>query len=192
MALVAGTRLGPYEIVCPLGAGGMGEVYRANDTRLGRDVALKLLPTELARDAQALERFQREARTASSLNHPNIAVVYDIGDQQGQPFIVMELLEGLTLRERIAAGGLEVEELIEMAIQMADALDAAHGRGVVHRDIKPANLFGTARGATKILAFGLAKATVKGRAEAASMPTVGVGEANLTSPGVAMGPVACM
>jgi serine/threonine protein kinase len=195
MALAEGNRLGPYEIVAPLGAGGMGEVYRATDSRLGRDVALKCLPAELARDAQTLERFQREARAASALNHPNIAVIYDIGDHDGQPFLVMELLEGRTLRERIAAGALETAELLEMMIQIADALDAAHGRGIVHRDIKPANIFITTRGQTKILDFGLAKMSPKYSAAAGSqtaMPTVGVTEENLTSPGTAMGTVAYM
>ncbi len=195
MGLSAGTRLGPYEIVAPLGAGGMGEVYRATDSRLGRDVALKLLPAELARDTQALERFQREARAASALNHPNIAVIHDLGEHHGQPFLVMELLEGRILRERIAAGGLEIAELLEMAMQLAEALDAAHGRGIVHRDIKPANIFVTARGPIKILDFGLAKMaarTLPAAAGLTAMPTVGVGEENLTSPGVALGTVAYM
>ena len=194
MALAAGTKLGPYEILAPLGAGGMGEVYRARDDRLGREVALKFLPAELARDPLALERFQREARAASALNHPNIAVIHDLGEHLGLPYLVLELLEGQTLRERIAAASIELQELLELAIQIADALDAAHAKGIVHRDIKPANFFLPARAQIKILDFGLAKmvprpSTTLGAAES---PTLGIREEHLTSPGVALGTVAYM
>ncbi len=146
MPLAPVTRLGPYEILAPVGAGGMGEVYRARDTRLERTGAVKVLPAHLSTDTLQRQRFEREARAASALNHPNIAVIHDVGEQQGQMFLVMELLEGRTLRERIAAGPLELDELLDLAVQLTDALDAAHTRGIVHRDIKPANLFLTTRG----------------------------------------------
>jgi len=187
-----GQSVGHYRITARLGAGGMGEVFRARDERLERDVAVKLLPPELARDAQALERFQREARAASALNHPNIAIIHDLGEHQGQPFLVMELLEGQTLRERITAASFEIDPLLEIAIQMADALDAAHARGIVHRDIKPANLFLTGSAVVKLLDFGLAKVGVRPANSASAMPTRGAAEANLTSPGVALGTVAYM
>src|SRR5579863_8876990 len=156
MALVSGTRLGPYEILSPLGAGGMGEVYRARDTKLGRDVALKVLPEEFARDADRMARFEREAQVLASLNHPNIAAIYGVEEANGIRALVMELVEGPTLAERIARGAIPPEEALGMAQQMADALGAAHEKGVVHRDLKPANVKVTPQGIVKVLDFGLA------------------------------------
>src|SRR6266496_4139094 len=157
MTLAAGSRLGPYEIVSPLGAGGMGEVYRAKDPRLGREVAVKVLPASFSNDADRLRRFEQEARAAGLLNHPNITAVYDIGSVAGAPYVVSELLEGEALRSRIAAGALSARKAIDYAIQIARGLAAAHEKGIVHRDLKPENLFVTKDGRVKILDFGLAK-----------------------------------
>ena len=190
MPLEVGARLGPYEILAPLGAGGMGEVYRARDPRLGRDVAIKVLPDALRTDPERLRRFEQEARAAGALNHPNVLAVLDVGTHEGVPYVVSELLEGETLRERLRAGGLTPTKAVECAIQIALGLAAAHEKGIVHRDLKPENLFLTRDGRVKILDFGLAKLRepAAGSEGASEVPTL----AQTTEPGAILGTVGYM
>jgi len=157
MTVAAGARLDPYVLVAPLGAGGMGEVYRARDERIGREVAIKVLPAEFTSDPGRLQRFEQEARTAGALNHPNIVALYDVGTHDGAPYLVTELLEGQSLAQRIRSGDLTVSRAVELAVQISSGLAAAHSKGIVHRDLKPENVFVTKDGHVKILDFGLAK-----------------------------------
>jgi len=193
MTLDTGSRVGPYEILAPLGAGGMGEVYRALDPRLRRDVALKVLPDLFAGDAERLARFQREAHVLASLNHPNIAAIYGLEEGHGIRCLVLELIEGATLAERIAEGPIPVEEALDIARQIAEALEAAHEKGIIHRDLKPANVKVTPQGVVKVLDFGLAKAlegeAASGVSDASLSPTL---TAPATQKGVILGTAAYM
>ncbi len=189
-----GKEIGHYRIIARLGDGGMGVVYKAEDTRLGRNVALKFLPDDLARDPNSLERFTREARAASALDHPNICTIYEIGESDGITYIAMQFLEGATLKQLIGTQPMSLDQILDIGTQIADALDAAHAKGIIHRDIKPANIFVGARNHVKLLDFGLAKQTgVSRNAPPVSDATIlGDTDANLTSPGTAVGTVAYM
>ena len=189
MTLAAGSKLGPYEILGQIGAGGMGEVYRAKDPRLGREVAIKVLPASFSQDADRLRRFEQEAKAAGVLNHPNITAVYDIGTADDAPYVVQELLEGETLRSVLAGGKLSPRKTIDYSLQIAHGLAAAHGKGIVHRDLKPENLFVTSDGRVKILDFGLAKLTHQEEgSQATNLPTATAG----TEPGVVLGTLGYM
>ncbi len=185
LAVPSGSRLGPYQVTSPLGAGGMGEVYRARDLRLGRDVAIKILPAHRSGDPERLRRFEQEARAAAALNHSNVLSLHDVGSENGVPYAVFELLEGRTLAQRLETGPLPVRKAVDYAVQICRGLAAAHARGVVHRDLKPDNVFLTADGQIKILDFGLAKLT----RPAERIPAGGIGSRTPTEPGLLMGTV---
>src|SRR6516164_6482953 len=186
--LAPGSKLGPYDVQAAIGAGGMGEVYRARDARLSRDVAIKILPASFSSDPDRLQRFAQEARAAAALSHPNILSIYDIGDDHGAPYVVSELLEGETLRDRLRNGPLNSRKAIEYAVQIAKGLAAAHEKGIIHRDLKPENLFLTNDGRVKILDFGLAKLTqIEAAPNQTNLPT-----ASGTEPGVVMGTLGYM
>ncbi len=186
MLLTSGVRLGPYEILAPLGAGGMGEVYRARDTRLDRTVAIKVLPSHLSSNAEFRQRFEREAKTISSLSHPHICALYDVGHQDGTDYLVMEFLEGETLTERLAKGPLPTEQVLRFGIEIADALDKAHRQGVIHRDLKPGNIMLTKSG-VKLVDFGLAKFKTTGAVSMSGLTALPTQSPDLTAEGTILG-----